>query len=558
MTDETMSEGKAKKPGLLRRILRWLWVILLTALLALGFVFAAPWKVITLIAIFLAGATILPRVYRKWFWLGVGIVVLAIIAWIFLPDNNKDWRPYQFDKELAQLQAKYAVPDSENAAIAYNKILADWKQKEANEPNLPDCWFDNVRKGPWSSKDQPEIAAYIKYHQNEIESVLQATKIEKCSFPVVAKLEDYGKDTGRLPAIRHWAYLLVASGNNDLGEGKPKEASEKYLALLRGGQHLSGQPNSLYMLIGIAIEALGLGAINNFVVNQDANELYLNQIEQSVSQVKHDWNNDLPGFIDTDKLKFKNMVSELFYEINQKGKVRFSHDPMAKIRESAKELLADTNSAKADIFSDYWFKKLFKAYAILYWFYMPQTPEKMGKIVDAEFKNNYTLTDANFDWSKEPQAIPIESLFKYKMNFHNHVKILAQMNLKTYFNLHDIYLETQAKQRGTLLIIALRHYKNANGHWPEKLEDMNNLVPADTFIDSVNCGTFVYRRTGDSFMLYSRGKNNIDEDGEYETKNIKNYPYVETIKDDKIIWPYKSKSSIQQEVKADANEGAIK
>ena len=70
MADQIMAENKPHKPGLLRRILWWLWVILLTALLVLGFVFAAPWKVITLIAIFLAAATILPRIYRKWFWLG--------------------------------------------------------------------------------------------------------------------------------------------------------------------------------------------------------------------------------------------------------------------------------------------------------------------------------------------------------------------------------------------------------------------------------------------------------------------------------------------------------
>ena len=179
MADQIMAEGKAKKPGLLRRIFWWLWVILLTALLVLGFVFAAPWKVITLIAIFLAAATILPRIYRKWFWLGVGIVVLAIIVWIFLPDDNKGWKPYQFDKEMAQLQARYAVPDSENAAILYNKILADWKQKEANEPNLPNDKFDFARRNLWLSKDQPEIAAYIQYHQDTIETIDCRQQISK-------------------------------------------------------------------------------------------------------------------------------------------------------------------------------------------------------------------------------------------------------------------------------------------------------------------------------------------------------------------------------------------
>jgi hypothetical protein len=552
MTDPAEIEAKGKTPGLLRRILWWIWVILLTGLLLAGLIFAAPWKVITLIVIFLAAATILPRIYRKWFWLGVGVVVLALIIWVFLPEDNEGWRPYTFDKELARLQTKYAVPDSENAAIIYNQILVSWKQKEANEPNLPNCWFDFVRFGPWLSKDQPEIAAYIKYHQNEIESVLQATKIKKCSFPVIATIEDYTKDSLRLSVSRQWAYLLIASANNDLGEGKPKEASEKYLALLRGGQHLSGQPNSLYILIGIAIEALGLGAINNFVVNQDANDSYLNQIEQSVSQVKHDWNNDLPSFIDTDKLKFKNMVSELFYEINQKGKVRFSHDPMAKIRETAKELLADTNSAKADIFSDYWFKKLFRANVILYWFYAPQTPEEINKIVDAEFEKNYTMTNINFDWSKEPQIIPIESLFKYKMNFRNQVRILAQMNMNFYFDLHGIYLETQAKQRGTLLLIALRRYKNINGHWPEKLEDINDIAPAEIFIDPTNGDFFVYKRNEDNFTLYSKGKNGIDEGGEFQRRPPPlGQPLKEPSPDDRIFWPIRQSCNDEEKGTAD-------
>ena len=179
MTEQIKVESGGKNPSLLRRVLWWLWVVLLSALLVLGLIFAAPWKAISLFAIFLAAATILPRRYRKRFWLGVGVVVLAIIVWVFLPEDNKDWRPYTFDKELAELQAKYAVPDSENAAIIYNQILENWKQKEANEPNLPDCWTDLALKGPWFSKDQPEIAAYIQYHQDTIEKLVQASKFER-------------------------------------------------------------------------------------------------------------------------------------------------------------------------------------------------------------------------------------------------------------------------------------------------------------------------------------------------------------------------------------------
>jgi hypothetical protein len=124
---------------------------------------------------------------------------------------------------------------------------------------------------------------------------------------------------------------------------------------------------------------------------------------------------------------------------------------------------------------------------------------------------------------------------------------MAKTNETLYFQIHDIYLKRLAEQRGTLLIIAIRRYKNANGHWPEKLEDIENYVPAEILIDPINCGAFVYKLTEDNFTLYSRGKNNIDEDGEYEDKYSDDYLKHEIIKDDEMIWPKGKKAKTEEE-----------
>jgi hypothetical protein len=539
MADQIMAESKTPKPGLLRRILWWLWVVLLTALLALGFVFAAPWKVITLIAIFLAAATILPRIYRKWFWLGVGIVVLAIVAWIFLPDDNKDWRPYTFDKELAQLQAKYAVPDSENAAIIYNQILETWKQKETNEPNLPDDWRSLTLNGPWLSKDQPEIAAYIQYHRDTIEAVLPAAKIVKCSFPIVSNFCDLTDITNRTSAIRKWGRLLIASANNDIAEGKTNDALEKYFAVIRLGQHFSRQSGIIDTLVGIGIENSTLGGINNFIVLCDANESYLNETEQSVSSINHDFGSDLLGFIDSEKLMFKNMMGCLFYEVNPKDTIRLNHDYSAIIRNLIPaDALFDSN----EFTSGYWWKKLMKSQTILLWFYAPANPAKLSHIIDASFEKHYEMTKPDFDWSKEPRNNTYE--FHFKLNVRNFAELMASINRSVYPGLHDNYLRIAAQQKGTLLIIAMRRYKNANGHWPEKLEDIKNSVPPEVFVDPVNNGSFVYKQTDDGFTLYGKGKNGIDDGGIDIYSEDKGGP------DDLLIWPFKSKVSRQQEQKA--------
>ena len=554
MADQIMMESKAPKPRLLRRIGWWIWVVLLTALLVLGFVFAAPWKVITLITIFLIAATILPRIYRKWFWGAVGLVVLAIIVWIFLPDDNKDWKPYQFDKELAQLQAKYAVPDSENAAIAYNKILADWKQKEANEPNLSHDKFDFARHNLWLTKDQPEVAAYMKYYHNTIEKVLQATSIQKYSFPVATSYIDFSQ-THRSSAMRRWSYLLIAAGNNNAADGNTNEAVEKYLAAIRLGQHEYQQPEYIDTLVGMACEALGFGGINNLVVWGDANEFYLDKLAEAVSAIKHDWNSDFQDLITLDKLKLKNEFSGFLYEVNSKGKIRLNGDQSAMMREQFKTQLDEgtiddpeikAGLQKVIISPGYWLKKLMKTHTILIWFYAPTTPEKLGEITDASFERYYAMTKPDFDWSKEPNIVPIQSLFQLKFNFRQLIILLTKMNEQIYFSSHDLYLRNATQQRGTLLIIAIRRYKNANGHWPESLDEVKTLAPAEIFVDPMNNDSFVYKLTDDGFTLYGKGKNGVDEEGKYEN----NWP-AKSGADDLRIWPYKSKVSKQQEQKTE-------
>jgi uncharacterized membrane-anchored protein len=65
-------EQQEGKTHFVRRFLRgtavfikWLFVILLTLLLGAGIYFHAPWKVLTLIAIFLAAHTLLKKRFHK-------------------------------------------------------------------------------------------------------------------------------------------------------------------------------------------------------------------------------------------------------------------------------------------------------------------------------------------------------------------------------------------------------------------------------------------------------------------------------------------------------------
>jgi len=143
-----MAEEKEekKKPGIVRRIIRWIGLGLLTVLIILGLIFQAPWKVMALLLVILLACTILPRPARKWFWLSVGVIILALIVWVFLPEETEGWRPYTFDDELAALEAKRAIPDEENAAIIYNQLLESYADEDFNMPE------DFPIREPWTVK----------------------------------------------------------------------------------------------------------------------------------------------------------------------------------------------------------------------------------------------------------------------------------------------------------------------------------------------------------------------------------------------------------------------
>ncbi|MHC4641677.1 MAG: hypothetical protein ACYS32_08530 [Planctomycetota bacterium] len=90
------------------------------------------------------------------------------------------------------------------------------------------------------------------------------------------------------------------------------------------------------------------------------------------------------------------------------------------------------------------------------------------------------------------------------------------------------YLQHLANRRSNRIFIALRRYRSTNHRWPETFDGIKDLVPEEILVDPINGGSFVYKLTEENFTLYSKGKNNIDEDGERSS---------DSGADDWLIWP---------------------
>lgn len=510
-----------KKPHFVSRIVWLAWVSVLLLLLAAGLFLEAPWKITTLVFIFLLAATILPRAYRKWFWAVVGCAAAVVIVWIFLPEETEGWRPYTFEKELAALEAKRAIPDRENAFIIYNQLLED-----CNEAFFKADFFDlNFRactgEKPWSSKDCPEMARWLRERDGAIAKLIEASETKQCRFPISADVTHTNTIINRLRPIQSWAFLLGLAANNDIAEGRTKDGLQKHISMLQIGKHLNQQPSQLDFMVGSGIELRATNQFKKFAVTGNASEEHLILIEKALAEIKREWSNDWPEIVDYEKLLAKNLWGQ-FYEVNPEGKIRFTRSSIDTIRE---HILLEMSEESAET---YWDKRFMKASAVLCWFCLPSAPQETGATIDSAYERCYAMAKPGFRWPKIPEELALNTI---KFNHRYAMDIQLCVKEPTYYSIHDTYLRTMSQQRGGRLIVALRRYKNKNGTWPGSLDDIKSSASDEIFIDPINSGSFVYKLTDENFMLYSKGKNGRDDGGRRDNW------FQQTGADDLMIWP---------------------
>jgi hypothetical protein len=509
MTDQLMAESKSKKPGLLRQIVWWLWVILLTALFVLGLVFAAPWKAITLIAIFLAAATILPRIYRKWFWAAACLAFIIFIGWVLAPTDHEGWEPYKYDfsSELAKLEQERAIPPADNAAPDYLALI---EKDDCNDANLTDRFY-KVYNSPWKSSEHPNAAKAIEKHSQTIKKLIDISQKPGCRFPLNNPDRPYF-DIPRHMAITKYAYLLAASCNNDIGEGRIEQALEKIAVIAQIGRHQIQQGTRVGMLFGIGIKLQAYSIVRTLIMN-GLDEEKLSIIQNTICTPVNEWENAWPIMLEYEKLVAVHEIAS-YYEINKNGQIRISRDPQWSERIRFRKILNEPNKSDVNDSSNQ-YKKRFSPF--IYKIAYPSWSET--KLQRAE---TFIL------WLCLP-AIP-DDIFA----FIKKKTILTTTMLQdpTHETMVQTYQRSMAKRKGTLLLIALKRYKDAFGTWPQNLDEVKPLASPDTFIDPLNNGAFAYKLTDDGFALYSKGVNGIDEEGEFGGK---------TSPDDWMIWPIKER-----------------
>lgn len=487
-----MAEEKQKSKRLttVREILRWTLCGLLAVLLVVALIVQAPGKIVALLAVLLLGCAALPRRARKWFWLSATAGVIALAAWIFVPDSGGDWEPHSFAEEIAALQAGRAIPDEENAATIYNRLLEDYDPAEMKLTFLDPGQKSITLSEPWPSDAYPDVALWLQQRQDMVAKLLEASQIRECRLPLNFDLVITNRmELNRYPSLQNWAALLLRAGNNDMAEGRIGQAVTKYIGALRIGGHLYQQQQMVDFLIGFGIESITLRPLNRFVVQGQANEEQLRRISQSLENLKNTWSADFRKCLDYDKLFAKNAFCTLAYQRNLQGKVRLSRNPIAAIRYGFRRMTPQT----------YWQKTSTKASATLAWWFLPATPSRAARMIDTHYEKYYQMAEPDFDW----QQVHIDPVPRFRPNSRFVIRMLTDNTTRLYRPFHETYLRRLAVRRGSRLLVAIRQYHMENNAWPSDLDAIRADLPAEALIDPVTANEFEYENHGEYFSLKS-------------------------------------------------------
>ncbi len=354
------------------------------------------------------------------------------------------------EEDLAAFDAARAVPDEENAALVYAKVLrgdvaslstlesavqslmetasdpvsareGKMVMKSIDDLELPEGLLhpddkDLVLSYPWTSAEYPKLRQWLDEHRSHINGLVEAAQKPACWFPLRPEPNDMGLFDVPLGIVRQYSFVLRYAASNDMGEGDTAAALSKDLALASLGEHFQAQPATLALLIGIACEASGLHRLADFVVTGPATDRDLDTLIVKSPDLENRW-------------------------------------------ESIRQRVHDVRNALNRVLKD---KRHLSIRA--YTFYR---------------KIRYDEDE----WTGENRT-------------------------------HELYHRVLCERRAHHILVELRRFKNRTGDWPDRLEEIASQVTPLALIDPHNEGPYIYQREDDGFCLYSMGPSSRDVNGQ--------------------------------------------
>ena len=378
-----------------------------------------------------------------------------------------------------------------------------------------------ARERPWSTKDYPHLAEWLKANEKPLALMIEASRRTEYFNPIVSREPDGKRGLmigALLPSVqkcRAVAFALVVRAMLRVQEGMTDEAWQDLLACHRLGRLITRGADPIEVLAGIAID----GAANGVASQPDIVFLACAKLSSlQINQCLKDLRGLPPLPIIADKIDIGArfvFLDSMQSVIRESGKAVFKSSGGS----NAKELNAEQRKAMEMIDwtptlrdGNRWFDRIVAA----------------TRLADrARREMEFEQIDKNLEAMKKERAHPasIEELTKLIESDQPPYKKLGAAVCKSIGNacigmmmpnchkLRQVQDRIEQLQRNLHIAFALAAYHADRGRYPSKLSDLAPKFLATIPEDLFSGQALIYRPSENGYLLYSIGQNGQDDGG---------------------------------------------
>jgi hypothetical protein len=444
-----------------------------------------------------------------------GIIILCFILYVVWFLTGKPVITKDYIAEFNNL-VRPVADESLNAAPLYNKAIEVFEE-------LPDDVSEGLGKQYYevTEEDKQLIGKWLTDNDEVLELVIAGTQKpyywqhyegEEMLSVLLPHLSGFRK----LAFSLRWRIQLRAE------QGRYEDAFSDIKTCYRFGRHVKGTKLVLIeQLVGIAIEAIAVGNLRSILSEHQIDATTLEGLQTDFEQMLA--GEDFTMSFEGEKMFIYDEIQRCFTQDRFGG----GHLYLSRIG-----TIADvTDKTAEELIVEVIFTPEGWARAIKVLFFHPNK-QQTREAADRFYA--YCETFAQ----KTPAQIRTQGIDVHKET----MKIVGDNVL---LSILTPALERAAEMghrhrtnvEATITILALQRYKADKGSYPENLQQLISAgylrqLPIDVFRDK----PLVYRKTGDSFILYSVGKN-FEDDGGKPGADRKGKPRLWDDDGDSIFWP---------------------
>jgi hypothetical protein len=454
-------------------------------------------------------------VTRTFQFIGISILLLVLyIGWFFTgkPIISTDYL------EILNQQVKPVADDSQNAWPFYKQAAEKYIKCE-NE----DFDFHPANPSPFtrSEQDVQIIRQAISDNQESLELIRQGNR-----KPYYWQIYDIGEGQNELIEVllphlsdyKKLTYLMCWQGLLSAEEGNLGKSFSNLLEVYSLGQHLRGQNTTLIeQLVAMAFEGMSTNTLRIILAEYDE------QIDATL--------------LNSVRERYAAMIAEQDFTVDYGSEKLFMYD-------EAQRCFTDSRFGKSHLYlrriselglGPQGYSGNIGTLPFHVLFTHPDKEETLRDIERfyVEMEKITTLTPASVKSKGLDADAVVEEVIKKNVFLNILLPALSKLNQMAWRSRTESY--------ATLVILAVTQYQKEYGQFPDSLDVLVdkgflNEVPMDPYSDK----PLVYRKTENSFTLYSVGYNFTDDGGapgDYKGTNKNPQAKRWTEAGDAIFWP---------------------